>query len=117
MMGCVFPVSCKWGICAPTGGERLPAGNQVRCLCGPIQLQSVAISGETSKPDEATGKRMAHQSPEWNGGWLAGMGFGVLLCISIHQDHDAFQRMQPLLLTAGVVTLVFGILKTKKAFR
>lgn len=75
------------------------------------------MSDETAKADEGTGKRMAHQSPEWNGGWLSGIGFGVLVCIGIHQDHDAFQRMQPVLLLAGVVTLVLGFLKTKKAFR
>jgi len=75
------------------------------------------MGDETTQPDQGTGKRMAHQSPEWNGGWLAGIGFGVLVCISIHQDHDAFERMQPLLLAAGVVTLVLGVLKTRKAFR
>lgn len=60
---------------------------------------------------------MPHQSPEWTAGWLAGIGFGVLLCVVLNQVDDAFARYEKILLVAAVVTLVAGFMQMKSAFQ
>lgn len=66
--------------------------------------------------DVATGvgRQPFWQTAEWTGGWMQGLGFGLLTCIlAVQLPDDFFARVEKILITAGVVLIVAGILRVK----
>ena len=52
----------------------------------------------------------------WSGGWMMGIGFGVLVVtIATELPNDFYERSRVALRAAGVVSLVWGILRTRSS--
>ena len=54
------------------------------------------------------------QTAEWSGGWMQGIGFGLLTCIlALQLPNNFFERAEKILITAGVALIVASILRVR----
>ena len=50
----------------------------------------------------------------WSGGWMMGIGFGVfVMFFATELPNDFFERARFLLVGAGVISFVFGLIRIR----
>ena len=72
----------------------------------------------TAQEKEDTNESMTATRPfayqAWSSGWMMGIGFGVLVMfVATELPNNFFERARFLLITAGVVAFVFGMMRMR----
>ncbi len=69
-------------------------------------------SGKEESSGSRTDRGVVYQA--WSGGWMMGIGFGVLVMfVAAELPDNFFERSRFLLLAAAVVTFVFGFIRLR----